>query len=87
MVAGYRPTNRPVAPERAGKTESGEAVVFAAEAMAHDRRHDAVPAGISGNFLLLTTRETRYKSSTVQAGTPMTVKEMGPASVTGQAFL
>jgi hypothetical protein len=31
---------------------------------------------VGRKFLLLTTRETRYKSYTVQAGTPMTVKEI-----------
>jgi hypothetical protein len=36
-----------------------------------------------GNFLLIATRKTRYKYLTVQAGTPMTVKEMGPASPRG----
>jgi hypothetical protein len=37
--------------------------------------------------LLLTTRETRYKVFTVQAGTPMTVKEMGSPWKRGELFI
>jgi hypothetical protein len=41
---------------------------------------------LAKEILVYRDSKTYYDCATVQAGTPMTVKEMGPAVVTRQAF-
>jgi hypothetical protein len=58
---GLQANESPVTSEPAGKTESGEAIVFTDKVLAHVRRRSAAPRAYRLNILLLTTREKRYK--------------------------